>query len=140
MLEQEIKKLGYEYERMGEDDFSVLVVIPEWDINDYIGISEDDESYIINDGGWEDPFYKSDWTLSDAIKDHFKPVDEEDHNGVKRDNKEVYELLQNLKAVQGADELLEELSRVMSTDAMADALEDVADNWGIEVNEDGTIY
>lgn len=140
MLEQEIKKLGYEYERMGEDDFSVLVVIPEWDINDYIGISEDDESYIINDGGWEDPFYKSDWTLSDAIKDHFKPVDEEDHNGVKRDNKEVYELLQNLKAVKGADELLEELSRVMSTDAMANALEDVADNWGIEVNEDGTIY
>lgn len=140
MLEQEIKKLGYEYERMGEDDFSVLVVIPEWDINDYIGISEDDESYIINDGGWEDPFYKSDWTLSDAIKDHFKPVDEEDHNGVKRDNKEVYELLQNLKAVQGADELLEELSRVMSTDDLADALEDVADNWDIEVNEDGTIY
>lgn len=139
MLEQEIKKLGYEYERMGEDDFSVLVVIPEWDINDYIGISEDDESYIINDGGWEDPFYKSDWTLSDAIKDHFKPVDEEDHNGVKRDNKEVYELLQNLKAVHGADDLLEELSRVMSTDAMANALESVASNWDIAVNEDGTI-
>lgn len=139
MLEQEIKKLGYEYERMNEEEFSVLVVIPEWDINDYIGISEDDERYIINDGGWEDPFYKSDWTLKAAIEDHFKPVDEEDHNGVKRDNKEVYELLQNLKAVHGADDLLEELSRVMSTDAMANALESVASNWDIAVNEDGTI-
>lgn len=140
MLEQEIKKFGYEYEELSDGYFSVLVVIPEWDINDYIGISEDDESYIINDGGWKDPFYKSDWTLKDAIEDHFKPVDEEDHNGVKRNNKEVYELLQNLKAAHGADELLEELSRVMSTDDLADALEDVADNWDIEVNEDGTIY
>lgn len=140
MLEQEIKKLGYEYERMSDDSFSVFVEIPIWGINDYIRVSEDDESYIIEDGGWEDPFYKSEWTLEDAIKDHFRPVDEEDHNGVKRDNKEVYELLQNIKAVHGADELLEELSRVMSTDAMADALEVVADNWDIEVNEDGTIY
>lgn len=59
---------------------------------------------------------------------------------VKRDFKEVYELLQNLKANIGADELLKEMSNVMSTDRMADALEDVASNYDIEVNEDGTIY
>lgn len=144
MLEQEIKKLGFSARKNDDDSFNVRVSIPEWDIDDVIEISEDEESYIINDGGWEDPFFKSDWNLKDAIFDHFKPIDEEeeeeDHNGVKRDNKEVYELLQNIKAVHGADELLEELSRVMSTDTMADALENVATNWGIEVNEDGTIY
>ena len=58
---------------------------------------------------------------------------------VKRDWREVYTLLQNLKGVQGADALLEELSNVMKSDKMADALEDVADNWNIEVYEDGSI-
>lgn len=58
---------------------------------------------------------------------------------VKRDWREVYTLLQNLKGVQGADALLEELSNVMASDKMADALEDVADNWNIEVYEDGSI-
>lgn len=47
--------------------------------------------------------------------------------------------MQNLKGVQGADALLEELSNVMESDKMADALEDVADNWNIEVYEDGSI-
>ena len=58
---------------------------------------------------------------------------------VKRDWREVYTLLQNLKGVQGADALLEELSNVMESDKMADALEDVAGNWDIEVYEDGSI-
>lgn len=59
---------------------------------------------------------------------------------VRRDYVEVQELLENLIAAQGAENVLEELSRVMSTDDLADALEDVADNWDIAVNEDGTIY
>lgn len=59
---------------------------------------------------------------------------------VKRDFSEVQELLGNLIAAQGAENVLEELSRVMNTDDLADALEDVASNWDIEVNEDGTIY
>ena len=58
---------------------------------------------------------------------------------VKRNYREVYTLLQNLKEVRGAEALLEELSNVMASDDMADALEDVADNWGIEGNEDGSI-
>lgn len=59
---------------------------------------------------------------------------------VKRDFNEVQELLENLISAQGAENVLEELSRVMSTDNLADALEDVADNWDISVNYDGTIY
>ncbi len=58
---------------------------------------------------------------------------------VKRDFKEVYALFQNLVAVNGAEDLLNELVNVMSSDALADALEDVADNWDIEVNYDGSI-
>lgn len=58
---------------------------------------------------------------------------------VKRDFTEVYTLFCNLKDAQGAEYLLEELSNVMSTNALADALEDVAVNWDIQVNEDGSI-
>lgn len=58
---------------------------------------------------------------------------------VKRDFKEVYTLFENLREKLGAETLLEELSNVMSSDQLADALEDVADNWDIEVNEDGSI-
>ena len=58
---------------------------------------------------------------------------------VRRDFKEVYNLFCNLKDAQGAESLLDELSNVMSTDKLADALEDVADNWDIEVHEDGSI-
>lgn len=59
---------------------------------------------------------------------------------VRRDFNEVQELLENLIAAQGAENVLEELSRVMSTDNLANALESVASNWDIAVNEDGTIY
>lgn len=58
---------------------------------------------------------------------------------VKRNYKEVYKLLENLIMVDGAKEVLNELFNVMSSDDMAQALEEVADNWDIEVNEDGSI-
>ena len=58
---------------------------------------------------------------------------------VKRNYKEVYELLENLVIVGGAKEVLNEIYNVMDKAELADVLEDVADNWDIEVNEDGTI-
>ena len=58
---------------------------------------------------------------------------------VKRNYKEVYELLENLVMVGGAKEVLNEIYNVMDTANLADVLEDVAVNWDIEVNEDGTI-
>lgn len=58
---------------------------------------------------------------------------------VKRNYKEVYELLENLVMFGGAKEVLNEIYNVMDKAKLADVLEDVADNWDIEVNEDGTI-
>lgn len=58
---------------------------------------------------------------------------------VKRNYKEVYELLENLVMVGGAKEVLNEIYNVMDKAKLADVLEDVAVNWDIEVNEDGTI-
>ena len=58
---------------------------------------------------------------------------------VKRNYKEVYELLENLVMVGGAKEVLNEIYNVMDKATLADVLEDVAVNWDIEVNEDGTI-
>ena len=58
---------------------------------------------------------------------------------VKRKYKEVYELLENLVMVGGAKEVLNEIYNVMDKAELADVLEDVAVNWDIEVNEDGTI-
>ena len=58
---------------------------------------------------------------------------------VKRNYKEVYELLENLVMVGGAKEVLNEIYNVMNKAKLADVLEDVAVNWDIEVNEDGTI-
>ena len=58
---------------------------------------------------------------------------------VKRNYKEVYELLENLVMVGGAKEVLNEIYNVMDKAKLTDVLEDVADNWDIEVNEDGTI-
>lgn len=58
---------------------------------------------------------------------------------VKRNHVEVYNLFVNLKDLQGAESLLDEIFNVMSSYDMAQVLEDVADNWDIEVNEDGTI-
>ena len=58
---------------------------------------------------------------------------------VKRNYKEVYELLENLVMVGGAKEVLNEIYNVMDKAKLADVLEDVAANWDIEVNEDGTI-
>lgn len=58
---------------------------------------------------------------------------------VKRNYKEVYELLENLVIVGGAKEVLNEIYNVMDKAELADVLEDVAANWDIEVNEDGTI-
>ena len=58
---------------------------------------------------------------------------------VKRNYKEVYELLENLVMVGGAKEVLNEIYNVMDKAKLGDVLEDVADNWDIEVNEDGTI-
>lgn len=58
---------------------------------------------------------------------------------VKRNYKEVYELLENLVMVGGAKEVLNEIYNVMDKAELADVLEDVAVNWDIEVNEDGTI-
>ena len=58
---------------------------------------------------------------------------------VKRNYKEVYELLENLIMVGGAKEVLNEIYNVMNKAELADVLEDVAVDWDIEVNEDGTI-
>ena len=58
---------------------------------------------------------------------------------VKRNYKEVYELLENLVIVGGAKEVLNEIYNVMNKAELADVLEDVADNWDIEVNEDGSV-
>lgn len=58
---------------------------------------------------------------------------------VKRNYVEVCTLLENLITLQGTEKVLDELSRVMNTDDLASALEDVADNWDIEVNEDGSV-
>ena len=58
---------------------------------------------------------------------------------VKRNYKEVYELLENLVMVAGAKEVLNEIYNVMDKAKLADVLEDVAVDWDIEVNEDGTI-
>ena len=58
---------------------------------------------------------------------------------VKRNYKEVYELLENLVIVGGAKEVLNEIYNVMDKAKLADVLEDVAVDWDIEVNEDGTI-
>lgn len=58
---------------------------------------------------------------------------------VKRNYKEVYELLENLVMIGGAKEVLNEIYNVMDKADLADVLEDVAVNWDIEVNEDGTI-
>ena len=58
---------------------------------------------------------------------------------VKRNYKEVYELLENLVMVGGAKEVLNEIYNVMDKATLADVLEDVAVDWDIEVNEDGTI-
>ena len=58
---------------------------------------------------------------------------------VKRNYKEVYELLENLVMIGGAKEVLNEIYNVMDKAELADVLEDVAVNWDIEVNEDGTI-
>ena len=58
---------------------------------------------------------------------------------VKRNYKEVYELLENLVMIGGEKEVLNEIYNVMDKANLADVLEDVAVNWDIEVNEDGTI-
>ena len=58
---------------------------------------------------------------------------------VKRNYKEVYELLENLVMIGGAKEVLNEIYNVMDKAKLADVLEDVAVNWDIEVNGDGTI-
>lgn len=58
---------------------------------------------------------------------------------VKRNYKEVYELLENLVMVGGAKEVLNEIYNVMDKAKLADVLEYVAVDWDIEVNEDGTI-
>lgn len=76
MLEQEIKKLGFTSRNNGDGSFNVRVRIPEWDVDDVVVVSDDVDNYTINDGGWDDPYPKSDWTLYDAIKDHFKPIED----------------------------------------------------------------
>ena len=58
---------------------------------------------------------------------------------VKRNYKEVYELLENLVMIGGAKEVLNEIYNVMNKAELADVLEDVAVNWDIEVNEDGSV-
>ena len=58
---------------------------------------------------------------------------------VKRNYKQVYELLENLVMVGGAKEVLNEIYNVMDKAELADVLEDVADDWDIEVNEDGSV-
>ena len=58
---------------------------------------------------------------------------------VKRNYKEVYELLENLVMIGGAKEVLNEIYNVMDKAELADVLEDVAKNWDIEVNEDGSV-
>ena len=52
---------------------------------------------------------------------------------VKRNYKEVYELLENLVIVGGAKEVLNEIYNVMDKAELADVLEDVANDWDIEV-------
>lgn len=142
MLKQEIEKLGYEILLEDKDfGFTIVVTIPKWEIEETTIVSEDEDNWYIAPGdqpGEEEFFIKEEWTFEQAIRNFFKPVDESP--GVKRNFSEVYGLLQNLKEVNGADELLEALSNVMSTEAMAETLEKVAFNWDIAVNEDGTIY
>lgn len=58
---------------------------------------------------------------------------------VKRNYKEVYELLENLVMIGGAKEVLNEIYNVMDKAELADVLEDVAVDWDIEVNEDGSV-
>lgn len=58
---------------------------------------------------------------------------------VKRNYKEVYELLETLVMIGGAKEVLNEIYNVIDKAELADVLEDVADNWDIEVNEDGSV-
>ena len=58
---------------------------------------------------------------------------------VKRNYKEVYDLLENLVMIGGAKEVLNEIYNVMDKAELADVLEDVAKNWDIEVNEDGSV-
>ena len=58
---------------------------------------------------------------------------------VKRNYEEVYELLENLVMIGGEKKVLNEIYNVMDKAELADVLEDVAVNWDIEVNEDGTI-
>ena len=58
---------------------------------------------------------------------------------VKRNYKEVYELFENLVMIGGEKEVLNEIYNVMDKAKLADVLEDVAVDWDIEVNEDGTI-
>lgn len=58
---------------------------------------------------------------------------------VKRNYKEVYTLLENLVMIGGAKEVLNEIYNVMDKAELADVLEDVAKNWDIEVNEDGSV-
>ena len=58
---------------------------------------------------------------------------------VKRNYKEVYELLENLVMIGGAKEVLNEIYNVMDKAELGDVLEDVAKNWDIEVNEDGSV-
>ena len=58
---------------------------------------------------------------------------------VKRNYKEVYELFENLVMIGGEKEVLNEIYNVMDTAELADVLEDVAKDWDIEVNEDGSI-
>lgn len=58
---------------------------------------------------------------------------------VKRNYKEVYTLLENLVMIGGAKEVLNEIYNVMDKAELADVLEDVAKNWDIEVNDDGSV-
>lgn len=58
---------------------------------------------------------------------------------VKRNYKEVYTLLENLVVIGGAKEVLNEIYNVMNKAELADVLEDVAKDWDIEVNEDGSV-
>lgn len=76
-LEEEIKKLGYPYEKL-EEGFDVEINIPKWDIEEVANIYEDDEKYYIDDySGWEvEFFYKEDFTLSQAIENRFHPIED----------------------------------------------------------------
>ncbi len=76
-LEDEIKKLGYPYEKMDEG-FDVEVSIPKWDIEDVVNIYGDEEKYYIDDySGWEvEFFYKEDFTLAQAIENYYHPIED----------------------------------------------------------------